>query len=375
MEPWLIGMKFLLLGCVMTAFALRGGEGVTPVVLLALVFSSASVLSHLLKPRAARLALQALSVAAAAAGFFAVDAGFAVLIPLVAAELAYELTGVLWLILVPALFVMVFVGREQFASYALSAGFGLIAFAFLSRYTARLETAERENERLRASNESLLAGAVRSAEYEDEIAYLSQLEERNRLAQEIHDRVGHAIAGGMIQLEAASALLERDREGARAMMDNSVNALRDGMESIRRTLRGIKPAREELGIHRLKTMLDEFAAASAIATRLSYGGDLSAIGQPQWKAILDTIRECLTNTARHSSAKETRVRIDVMNRIVKVEAKDDGRGNYSIKRGLGLTGIEERTAAIGGKVILDGSKGFSVIMLLPREEGGTADAR
>jgi glucose-6-phosphate-specific signal transduction histidine kinase len=108
---------------------------------------------------------------------------------------------------------------------------------------------------------------------------------------------------------------------------------------------------------------------------LYFSGDLSAIGRLQWMAILDNVRECLTNTARHSGARQTQVSIEVMNRLVKVEARDDGRGGYSITRGLGLAGIEERTEALGGKVVIDGSRGFSVIMLLPREEpsaGATA---
>jgi signal transduction histidine kinase len=367
MEAWLIGMKFLLLAYVVISYALAGGGSGATVVLIALTFVCMSMLPHLLRPRVLRRILRVFSAALPAAAFILVDPGFVVLFPLASVELVYDLSGsLLWSVLPPIL-IAGLIPREIVAPYILAAGLGILAFVLASQSSARLEALRRENERLRASNEDLQRSAVRSAEYESELSYLSQLEERNRLAQDIHDRVGHAIAGGIIQLEGASALLDRDREGARAMIGNSIHALRDGMESIRAAVRGIKPAREELGVHRIKTMLDRFAAGGEIGVRFTHAGDLDAIAHTQWKLIMDNVRECLTNTIRHSSARNLRVGVEVLNRIVKVEVRDDGRGVYSIRKGLGLSGIEERTSGIGGKVIFDGSKGFSVIMLLPRE--------
>jgi len=57
--------------------------------------------------------------------------------------------------------------------------------------------------------------------------------------------------------------------------------------------------------------------------------------------------------------------VEVLNTLIKVEVKDDGIGCFRIEKGLGLSGIEERTMNLNGKVIFDGSSGFSVIILLP----------
>ena len=57
--------------------------------------------------------------------------------------------------------------------------------------------------------------------------------------------------------------------------------------------------------------------------------------------------------------------MEVLNTLLKVEIKDDGIGCIKIIKGLGLSGIEERTMNLNGKVIIDGSNGFSVIILLP----------
>jgi signal transduction histidine kinase len=329
------------------------------------------MLSHLLTRRPLRLALLALSTALPLAACWLVEPSFAVLVPLAAMRLVHEGSGRLFWGIAPALLLPLFIRQGDLAPYLLAAGCGIVIYILLARYSSRLAAVESENERLLAFNETLRHDAARTAEYEEQLRHLSQLEERARLAQDIHDRVGHAIAGGIIQLEAASTVLERDRESARAMMRNTVNALREGMESIRSALRGIKPATEQLGIRRIKTMLDGFAASNPISARLTHSGDLAAITQPQWKVILDNVRECLTNTMLHSGARSMRVGIEVLNRIVKVEARDDGRGAYEVRKGLGLVGMEERTGGLGGKVIFDGSKGFSVIMLLPIATAGS----
>jgi signal transduction histidine kinase len=374
MDPWIFSAKFLTLAYIIISFALGGRRDGTPDVIAALTFVSLTVLSRLLRPRPLKLLFLALAAALPVAAFALVNEDFMMLFPIAAAELAFELLADLRWIALPALIAAFFIGGKGLAVYTLCAGMGLMLVAQGIRLRSRVSTLEVERDRLRAESEGFRRSADRGAEYEDELARLSQLEERNRISQEIHDRVGHAMAGGIIQLEAASALMEKDREGARTMLSRSADVLREGMESIRETLRGIKPAAEQLGVRRIKTMLDGFAANGRISTRFSFDGNLSVITQPQWKVITDNVREGLTNAARHSNARSVRVSIEAMNRIVKVEIRDDGKGAYAIAKGLGLSGMEERAGAVGGKVIFDGSRGFSVITLLPiKGEGGNAD--
>jgi signal transduction histidine kinase len=374
MEPWISSAKFLTLAYIVISFALGGRRNGTPDVISALTFVCLTVLSRLLRPRALKLLFLTLAAAVPVAAFALVNEDFMMLFPIAAAELAFELLGDLRWIALPSLVAAFFIGGENLAVYTLSAGMGLMLVAQGVRLRWRVSTLELERDRLRAESEGFRRSADRGAEYEDELARLSQLEERNRISQEIHDRVGHAMAGGIIQLEAASALMDKDREGARTMLSRSADVLREGMESIRETLRGIKPAAEQLGVRRIQTMLDGFAANSRISTRFSFDGNLSVITQPQWKVVTDNVREGLTNAARHSHARSGRVSMEAMNRIVKVEIRDDGKGAYAITKGLGISGMEERAEAVGGKVIFDGSRGFSVITLLPiKGEGGNAD--
>jgi signal transduction histidine kinase len=70
---------------------------------------------------------------------------------------------------------------------------------------------------------------------------------------------------------------------------------------------------------------------------------------------------------KYGNASAIAVYIEVLNKVDKAEIKDNGIGTSSIVKGLGIRGMEERSGNIGGKIIIDGSNGFSVITLLPLE--------
>jgi signal transduction histidine kinase len=94
---------------------------------------------------------------------------------------------------------------------------------------------------------------------------------------------------------------------------------------------------------------------------------MERISPIQWKIIIANIGESLTNTMKYANANAIAIHIEVLNKVVKTEIKDNGIGTPSIVKGLGIRGMEERSGNIGGKIIIDGSNGFSVITLLPLE--------
>ena len=85
----------------------------------------------------------------------------------------------------------------------------------------------------------------------------------------------------------------------------------------------------------------------------------------QWKVIQENLTEAMTNALKYSQATTISIEIQVLNAMIKVVVKDNGKGMEKIKKGLGIIGMEERTASINGKVITDGTNGFSVTMLIP----------
>lgn len=365
MELWIVGAKFLLLAYVLLDFVIQGRGDATPVLLLGLAFVSVTALRHLVRHRPVQLSALAVSLLVPAGGALAVGPSFVVLIPLAAAELTHVATGRLWWTPFPAFLVTFFVGPTEIPAYVLSAALSILIYVLAGQSVARLRALQGENERLRLSEARQRERAARSETYEEHLTQLAQLEERNRLAAEVHDHVGHAITGSLLQLEAAEAVIEHDPHAARGMLNNSTAALREGMDSIRAALRATRPAAEQIGLGRLRAMLDRFAVDGAISSGLTHTGDLGAIRPMQWRIIEDNLRECLTNALRHSQARSLRVNVQVHNRIARVEARDDGRGAGTVRKGIGIAGMEERTERAGGRLIVDGSRGFSVITVLP----------
>jgi len=218
---------------------------------------------------------------------------------------------------------------------------------------------------MRVSMQKLQKHVNENKEYVRQSQYASKLEERNRLSQEIHDKIGHSMTGALIQMEAAKHVMKQDEEKALSLLQNAITISKEGIEEIRLTLKSIKPPAEQIGISRLKLFIGEFEAKHSIAMPLVYKGNLDLITPLQWKIIHENITEAITNALKYAEATMIAIELHVLNKMVKVEVKDNGKGAHLFQKGLGIAGMEERAASINGTVIVDGANGFSVTTLLP----------
>jgi signal transduction histidine kinase len=373
MENWVIGVRFIVVFYCVFRYVTGDIKDIPLVVLSILLYISASMLFHIFRRPILKSAflLSAFAVLVVSAAYL--NTLFIFLLPVTILELAGCYTRDIKLWAAVALLSALPCPSALLAEYLLVDLLSLAVFVLAYRAYTSTAALKKENDRLRERNDSLYGRLDQGAMFEGQVKYLSQLEERNSLAQSIHDKVGHTLAGSLIQLEAASMIMENDREKALAILNGVISHLKEGMESIRSTLRNIKPAPEQLGINRLKVILDEFSLNNPIKTALSYKGSLDAVTNAYWKIIMENVKEALTNALKYSFASSLGVRIEVLNRLVKIEIKDNGAGALTFKKGLGITGMEERTEAAGGKLIIDGSSGFSIIMLLPVGEAANAD--
>lgn len=368
MENWMIGTRFIvLLYCILRYFQGRM-ENTALVVLFMLLYISAVTTAYLLKKTSLKTMFRILSVAVLAVSSAFASGSFLLLMSADIYEIVSAYTDD-WKALPVFAAVPAFLGIESgvLTEYVLTSLMCLLVFLLAKKHTHDLGVLQQANEELRDRADDLAARLSAGSEYGEQLRYLSQIEERNTLAQKIHDEVGHTLAGSIIQLEAVRLIMEKDAKKAGEMVRNVTENLKEGMESIRSTLRTIKPAPEQLGINRLKLILEEFTLNNGIETELSHDGRLDVITHLQWNILTDNMREALTNSLKHSSASAVRVKIEVMNKAIKMEVRDNGKGETVIKKGMGLAGMEERTGVAGGKLIIDGSDGFSVITLLPVE--------
>ena len=203
-------------------------------------------------------------------------------------------------------------------------------------------------------------------------------EERLRIAREVHDTVGHAIATITVQSAAALQLLDREPERAREALTAIRGTGKAALAELRATLEvlrgdGGQPATErDAGLHRLPDLLE---AVRAAGLRVELDSDLTdlRVAGPVNHAAYRILQESLTNVLRHAGPQaRAEVRLRAAPEAVTIEVGDDGVGVAAAAPGgggRGLAGMRERAETLGGSFDAgprpDG--GFRVWARLPRE--------
>lgn len=243
------------------------------------------------------------------------------------------------------------------------------ALIYGKKQEERLEFLEKEWDQNRRINSELSLKMKSREKFIEQEKISAKLQERNEISGAMHDKIGHTLAGALLQLEALGIILKKDgNEKAVGIINNVTNLLRNGMDDIRATLRSIKPPIEELGINKIKQLLQNKLKDTSFKYILTSEGNLDLISRRQWEIIIEGIRELSTNTLKYSKGNKIKVNIEVLNKYIKVEVSDDGIGSNKIIKGMGLQALEERMLNLQGNLILDGSRGFRAIMIF-KEEG------
>lgn len=269
---------------------------------------------------------------------------------------AVSLVSLLWLFVLPTDFMVEFLLIFGFSTLML---FMQKEHLELNRiYEDKIDDLERSNSRIAEQLDSY-------SQVTENITYQSQLEERNKLSQTLHDELGHTLSGNILRLEAVKLVLDKDTDKSKKMTQEVIDNLRSGMDSIRDILKAAKPEVSTVNIANLKLIIDKVKQQSDVNIKLNYNSDVSHINQSMWQAIIPNIKEALTNMMKYSQAENCEIEFAKLNKIYRVKVKDDGIGCKSVSKGLGMVGIEERMALIGGNAIFDGGNGFSVTMIFP----------
>ncbi|MFK9094047.1 sensor histidine kinase [Bacillus salipaludis] len=247
----------------------------------------------------------------------------------------------------------------------------IVHFCSLLAYVIRSGIEERDrfkqtvdNERrLRYELEDTKAKLLHSSK---EVANIAEVRERNRIAQEIHDSIGHSIAGILFQLQAAYKLHSRDQGRSLLMIEKSIEGLAKSVELLRDTVHNIKP-KQHLGIDYIKNIIDHF---SFCPVELKLSGDFNSIPASQLELLSTNLKEALTNASRYSQATKINVQIEITDQYTRLYIKDNGIGCKKIKDGLGLSGMRERVRNVGGSLSISANDGFLLVCLIPKEGSG-----
>jgi two-component system, NarL family, sensor kinase len=210
----------------------------------------------------------------------------------------------------------------------------------------------------------LLAIAVERARLFDRSARLGAVEERNRLAREIHDTLAQGLAAAGLQIESAEAFLETgpDTARARAALSRALDLTRLNLDEARRSVLDLRAAPLEGRSlpEALEVLADRWEAETGIAARFAAVNRARPLPPRVEVALYRVCQEALTNVARHAGAGRASVRLVATPEAVRLVVEDDGRGfDPSRVDGdrQGLVGMGERVEMLGGTLDVQSAPG------------------
>jgi two-component system sensor histidine kinase DesK len=196
-----------------------------------------------------------------------------------------------------------------------------------------------------------------------EVEHLAKVAERERIARDLHDVLGHTLSLIIVKSTLAGKLLEKAPEQARSEIADIEKVSREAMAEIRNTLRGYSTYKLSEEIQRA-----ESALSSAGVTLMSETAEID-MTPAQESVVALIMREAVTNVVRHSQARTCKLRLAANNGDCVLEIQDDGRGG-SLLEGNGLRGMRERVEALGGTITRDMSVGTKLRFEFPLAPNG-----
>lgn len=256
------------------------------------------------------------------------------------------------------------ISKESIAIFSL---YSLIVYLYMDSLYKR-ESSEKDlksNYKIeREENHKLVEKLAYMDNYRKHTNTMAQINERNYIAQSLHDKLGHSVTSSIMQLQVSKAMMDKDKKLSMEYLNSAIENLSEGMDDIRLVLRNLKPQEEIIGIESIKTLLAEFQNNSNIFTEIKVSGDIGKIDSNYWIVIEDNLKEALTNAYKYSSATKIEMNIEVYNKFLRIDINDNGKGCEKVFKGLGLRGMEERIKTIDGTISFSSGEGFSVSMII-----------
>lgn len=255
-----------------------------------------------------------------------------------------EIRGVL---LVPVLHVQVVIGVL------------MLGFQGRRRFAAdELELAEAIGQQL--SLGLLLAGYARGAQE------TAVIQERNRMAREMHDVLAQGFTGVIVQLEAAVDVLDGDRDEVERHIGRAQALARRSLQEARRSVRGLRPQKlEDLSLaEALREMVRQMTEGAVVKGVFVCEGDVRPLPAQVENNLLRIGQEGVTNVLKHAVGSGVRVELVYGDVGVRLEIGDDGVGFDPAGRydGFGLVGMQERAAAIEGELVIESGEGSGTVI-------------
>jgi two-component system sensor histidine kinase DesK len=192
----------------------------------------------------------------------------------------------------------------------------------------------------------------------EEIEQLAKAAERERIARDMHDVLGHSLSLIVLKSELAGRLLASQPVRAALEVAEIETTAREALAEVRKTITGYRSEGFASELSRAAQILE---TAGVRLTRPSQPPHLT----PRHEATLSLVlREAVTNIVRHAGASECSIELSTEKNTTQLVIADDGRGDIR-EEGNGLRGMRERVQEVGGRLSLDSQRGTRLLIELP----------
>lgn len=190
-------------------------------------------------------------------------------------------------------------------------------------------------------------------------AHTAEIAERNRIARDLHDHLGHDLTGAMLGVQAIEYL--SDEEQKQAILVQVKQRLERSTSMLRETVHDLTPV-ARFGANQLEFIANEYLRGLITFNK---SGNMALVPVHLWSLLEPCLKEILTNIARHSDATKVDIHLDVTNLIVRLSVQDNGKASDYGQSGTGLRHLKMRARAAGGSISVDVSSGYLVVCVLP----------
>ncbi len=282
--------------------------------------------------------------------------------------------GIFWIIVMAAISSVSFIAVEGLQTGLLTMlvyGGGYLFFGVFGKALMDANRAQEESQELYQELQEVHA---QLQDYVYRVEELAATKERNRLAREMHDSLGHRMTVASVQLEGAQRLIPTNPEKAAEMVGTVREQVRQSLADLRQLVAALRqPIEADLSINQsLERLVQGFEEITRLDIQLNIG-ELPELPPTYRHTIYRTVQEALTNIEKHAQATQIWVTLTMSEDKLSLTIADNGIGfpDQDEMTGFGLRGLKERVALIGGECYFESRAGGGAqisVLLPPFEE-------
>ncbi|GAA0321725.1 hypothetical protein GCM10008967_10280 [Bacillus carboniphilus] len=200
-------------------------------------------------------------------------------------------------------------------------------------------------------------------QYAEQIEQVTLLEERNRMARDLHDTIGHHFTSVTVGLDAVSYLIDANPEKAKEKINTLARVAREGLDEIRNSIHQIAPSEndEPLSKH-LHKITKVFSENTGTLTQFGLEGKEDLVSPQIRLTLVRCLQEAITNAKRHGNASEVNVLLQYREDVICLRIENNGEKMETIHPGFGLIAMQDRIEALRGTLEIKNNEGKGMVL-------------